>query len=152
MKKVKAYISTQYGGGFGFGAWSVALIYGNKRKEFTGSEKPTMDFRLEILGVINALEKLKEPCIVDIFTDGTYVADRLKKNSVTGYRGVEWDETRTTPPTTPALWGRLFKSLDKHDVMFHHMTGYDSNYSKKQNAPELDVVVTPSKTEFCTQY
>ena len=42
-------------------------------------EDHTTNNRMELMGVISALRLLKEPCIVELYSDSKYVIDALEK-------------------------------------------------------------------------
>ena len=54
-------------------------MYGSFKKELSGGEAHTTNNRMELTGVIAALEALREPCIVELWSDSKYVIDALKR-------------------------------------------------------------------------
>ena len=75
MKNVTIYTDGACSGNPGPGGWGAILQYGTAKKELSGSEPSTTNNRMELLGVISALELLKEPCSVDLYSDSKYVVD-----------------------------------------------------------------------------
>lgn len=57
----------------GPGGWGALLRYGDREKELFGGEPNTTNNRMELMGVIAALEALKRPCRVIVHTDSQYV-------------------------------------------------------------------------------
>lgn len=57
----------------GPGGWGALLRYGEREKELFGGEPNTTNNRMELMGVIAALEALKRPCHVIVHTDSQYV-------------------------------------------------------------------------------
>ena len=49
------------------------------QKEMSGGEPQTTNNRMELTGVITALEALNEPCVVELYSDSKYVIDALEK-------------------------------------------------------------------------
>ncbi|MFQ8758877.1 MAG: RNase H family protein [Intestinimonas sp.] len=49
--------------------WGAILTYGSFKKELSGGEAHTTNNRMELTGVIAALEALREPCIVELWSD-----------------------------------------------------------------------------------
>ncbi len=49
------------------------------RKEISGGEAETTNNRMELMGIIRALEQLKEPCDITFCSDSKYVMDGLSK-------------------------------------------------------------------------
>ena len=59
----------------GTGGWAAILIdpASGKAKELSGGEPDTTNNRMELTAAIRALEALKKPCRVDLFTDSQYL-------------------------------------------------------------------------------
>ena len=79
MKTVTIYTDGACSGNPGPGGWGAILKYGEHEKEISGGEKNTTNNRMELTGVIKALQLLKEPCIVELYSDSKYVIDALEK-------------------------------------------------------------------------
>lgn len=56
----------------------------------SGGEKQTTNNRMELTGVISALRALKEPCIVELYSDSKYVIDALSKGWAVSWRRNGW--------------------------------------------------------------
>ncbi len=79
MKTVTLYTDGACSGNPGPGGWGAILMYGGHELELSGGEESTTNNRMELLAVIRALQKLKEPCIVELYSDSKYVIDSLEK-------------------------------------------------------------------------
>ena len=79
MKQVTIYTDGACSGNPGPGGWGAILQYGQMQKELSGGEPQTTNNRMELTGVITALEALKEPCVVELYSDSKYVIDGLQK-------------------------------------------------------------------------
>ena len=66
MKKVTIYTDGACSGNPGPGGWGAILQYGEHKRELSGGEPQTTNNRMELTGVIAALEALKEPCAVEL--------------------------------------------------------------------------------------
>ena len=82
MKQVSIYTDGACSGNPGPGGWAAILIYGGREKVLSGGEAQTTNNRMELMGVISALQALKEPCEVDLWSDSRYVIDALEKDWV----------------------------------------------------------------------
>ena len=60
----------------GVGGWGALLQAGDHERELFGGESHTTNNRMELTAVIRALESLKRPSEVDLFTDSQYVKKR----------------------------------------------------------------------------
>ena len=61
MKQVTIYTDGACSGNPGPGGWGAILQYGEHRKELSGGERNTTNNRMELTGVIRALQTLTEP-------------------------------------------------------------------------------------------
>ena len=68
-----------------------------RKRELSGSEPSTTNNRMELLGVITALETLKEPCSVDLYSDSKYVVDGITKGWAKGWRARGWVKSDKKP-------------------------------------------------------
>jgi len=64
----------------GPGGWAAILLYTDSvgrvhRREISGNEEESTNNRMEIMGVLEALRALKEPCHVRVFSDSQYVVN-----------------------------------------------------------------------------
>ena len=69
MTKVDIYTDGACRGNPGPGGWAALLIAGTERKEVSGAESSTTNNRMELMAAIVALETLKRPCRVELYTD-----------------------------------------------------------------------------------
>ena len=114
-------------GGYGSILRFVDSKGGVHEREFSQGYRCTTNNRMELLGVITALETLKEPCSVDMYSDSKYVVDGITKGWAKGWRARGWVKSDKKPAKNPELWGRLLDLLDKHEVRFHWVKGHADN-------------------------
>lgn len=57
----------------GFGGWAAILRCGKAYKEICGSEPDTTNNRMEMRAVIEALDALREPCRVTVYSDSKLI-------------------------------------------------------------------------------
>jgi ribonuclease HI len=114
MKHVTIYADGACSGNPGPGGWGAILEYSGKRKELSGGEAQTTNNRMELTGVITALEALKEPCAVDLYSDSKYVVDALQKGWAASWRKKGWIKSDKKPALNPDLWERLLELTEKH--------------------------------------
>ena len=67
--KVTIHTDGACSGNPGPGGWGAILESGAHRKELTGGEALTTNNRMELMAAIAALETLKAPSQVDLYTD-----------------------------------------------------------------------------------
>ena len=127
MKTVTIYTDGACSGNPGPGGWGAILMYGEHKKELSGGEAQTTNNRMELTGVITALEALKEPCVVELYSDSKYVIDGLGKGWAKGWRARGWVKSDKKPALNPDLWGQLLDLCEKHTVNLHWVKGHAEN-------------------------
>ena len=127
MKEVTIYTDGACSGNPGPGGWGAILQYGAHTKEISGGDPHTTNNKMELLGVISALELLREPCSVELYSDSKYVIDGITKGWARGWKARGWKKADKTPAKNPELWDRLLALLDQHDVRFHWVKGHAEN-------------------------
>ena len=138
MKTVTIYTDGACSGNPGPGGWGAILSYNGIEKELSGGEKQTTNNRMELTGVISALSALKEPCIVELWSDSKYVIDALEKGWAQGWRKRGWVKSDKKPALNPDLWERLLDLTEKHEMHYHWVKGHADN-EKNNRCDEMAV-------------
>ncbi len=138
MKQVTIYTDGACSGNPGPGGWGAILAWNGHEKELSGGEKETTNNRMELSGVIFALQALKEPCAVDLFTDSKYVFDAVDKGWVYGWRANAWRKADKKPALNVDLWETLLPLLERHEVRWHWVKGHAEN-EKNNRCDQLAV-------------
>ena len=138
MKTVTLYTDGACSGNPGPGGWGAILEFNGIEKELSGGDPNTTNNRMELLGVITALEALKEPCIVELYSDSKYVIDALEKGWAVGWRARGWKRADKKPALNPDLWTRLLDLCETHTVHTHWVKGHADN-PKNNRCDELAV-------------
>jgi len=137
-KTVIIYTDGACSGNPGPGGWGAILEYRSHKMEISGGAKNTTNNRMELLGVISALERLKEPCIVDLYSDSKYIIDAMTQGWAVKWKAKGWMRTAKEPTKNPDLWERLLHLCAYHDVRFHWVKGHATNL-KNNRCDELAV-------------
>ena len=127
MKHVDIYTDGACSGNPGPGGWGAVLVYGERERELSGGEAHTTNNRMELTGVISALRALKEPCIVELYSDSKYVIDALSKGWAVSWRRNSWKKADKKPALNPDLWAELLELCDTHEVRCHWVKGHAEN-------------------------
>lgn len=127
MKNITIYTDGACSGNPGPGGYGAVLCYNGREKELSGGEKQTTNNRMELLAVITALEALKEPCEVELYSDSKYVVDALSKGWAEGWRKRGWVKADKKPALNPDLWARLLDLTASHTVTCHWVKGHADN-------------------------
>ena len=75
MKKVILYTDGACSGNPGPGGYAAILIYNNIEKEIVGGQKDTTNNKMEMMAVIKGLERQKEPCKIEEYSESSYVVN-----------------------------------------------------------------------------
>ena len=138
MKTVTLYTDGACSGNPGPGGWGAILEFNGTEKELSGGESPTTNNRMELTAVIEGLKALKEPCIVELYSDSKYVIDALEKGWAVGWQKRGWKKADKTPALNPDLWETLVKLCQLHQVRTHWVKGHAAN-EKNNRCDELAV-------------
>ena len=91
-----------------------------------GGEPQTTNNRMELLGAIEALRALKEPCEVDLYTDSQYLVNAVSKGWLASWKARGW-KRKDGALKNPDLWQELDGLLSVHSVCFHWVRGHADN-------------------------
>jgi len=108
----------------GPGGWGAVLRQGEHLREMFGGEPTaTTNNRMELTAPIMALEALKRPVTVHLFTDSTYVRNGITK-WVPGWAKNGWKTSAKQPVKNVDLWQRLQEACSKHEVEWFWVKGH----------------------------
>ena len=127
MKQVTIYTDGACSGNPGPGGWGAILKYKEIERELSGGEAATTNNRMELTAVIRALEALREPCAVDLWSDSKYVIDALEKGWARSWRARGWVKSDKKPALNPDLWGALLELTERHEMRYHWVKGHAEN-------------------------
>ena len=127
MKTVTLYTDGACSGNPGPGGWGAILEYMGHQRELSGGEVKTTNNRMELTAVIEGLKALKEPCIVELYSDSKYVIDALQKGWAVGWRKRGWVKSDKKPALNPDLWEQLLNLVEKHELHYHWVKGHADN-------------------------
>lgn len=122
----------------GPGGWAAVLTHpeSSARRELSGGFRRTTNNRMEIMAVIAALEALKEPCAVDVYTDSQYVRNAVEKGWLASWQAKNWVKADKKPVLNVDLWQRLAPLLARHKVHLHWLRGH-AGHAENERCDEL---------------
>ena len=138
MKTVTIYTDGACSGNPGPGGWGASLEWNGVEKEISGGAADTTNNRMELIGVIEALSLLKEPCVVELYSDSKYVIDALQKGWVYGWQKKGWIKSDKKPAQNVDLWERLLPLVARHELRCHWVKGHAEN-EKNNRCDQLAV-------------
>ena len=127
MKEVTVYTDGACSGNPGPGGWAAILRFRGAEKVLSGGEAETTNNRMELTAVIRALEALKEPCSVTVYSDSRYVVDAMSKGWALRWQMKGWVRRGSEPALNPELWARLLALAAQHEVRWVWVRGHADN-------------------------
>lgn len=138
IKHVDIFTDGACSGNPGPGGYGVILRYKGVNKELSGGEPNTTNNRMELTAVLTALAILKEPCVVELYSDSKYVVDAIEKGWLYGWQKKGWIKADKKPVLNVDLWQQLLPLLARHDVRLHWVKGHAEN-EKNNRCDQLAV-------------
>lgn len=126
-KQVKIYTDGACSGNPGPGGYGAILMYEENKKEISGGEANTTNNKMELMAAIVALETLKEPCDVELYSDSAYLVNAYNQNWIEGWKKKNWKNSSKHDVKNRDLWERLEKQTTIHNVKFIKVKGHSDN-------------------------
>lgn len=127
MKEITIYTDGACSGNPGPGGWGAVLMYGEHRKEISGGDAHTTNNRMELTGPIEALELLKQPCKVRLYSDSAYLVNAFNQHWIANWQRNGWQTSQKKPVENKELWQRLLELCRTHEVEFIKVKGHADN-------------------------
>ncbi len=115
MKEINLYSDGSSLGNPGPGGWGTILEYNGKERELSGPEENTTNNKMELRGVIEGLKALKEPCIVNITSDSTYVVKGINE-WLNSWIKNNWRTSTKKPVKNVELWQEYVEVSKIHKI------------------------------------
>ena len=110
----------------GPGGWGALLRSGARERELFGGDPLTTNNRMELTAVIRALEALKRPSHVSLYTDSQYVQKGISEWIHT-WKRKGWKTADKKPVKNEDLWRQLDELAARHEVEWHWVRGHDGH-------------------------
>ena len=134
-KEVTIYTDGACSGNPGPGGWGAILRFGEHEKELNGGEFETTNNKMELTAAIEALNALKESCLVNLHTDSQYVKGGIT-GWIEGWKRNGWKTSAKKPVKNEELWRALEQARDRHNVSWHWVKGH-AGHPDNERADEL---------------
>ena len=123
---VEIYADGACKGNPGPGGWGAWLQFDGKEKSLFGGEQMSTNNRMELTAVIRALEALKRPCDVKIYTDSVYVQKGISE-WIVGWKARQWRTADKKPVKNDDLWKTLDGLASQHQIQWIWVKGHAGN-------------------------
>ena len=119
----------------GPGGWAAVLLFRGREKEVSGGEPLTTNNRMELMAAIHALEALKRPMRVRLYTDCEYLRQGIT-SWLAGWRARGWRTADRKPVKNQDLWERLDAARRRHEVEWRWLKGH-AGHAENERADRL---------------
>jgi ribonuclease HI len=119
----------------GPGGWGAILRFKGEEREMFGGDPATTNNRMEMTAVIEALQSLKRPCRVTVYTDSQYVQKGITE-WIASWKRRGWRTASKEPVKNVDLWKRLDDLAAGHRISWHWVRGHEGHI-ENERADEL---------------
>ena len=124
MDKIIIYTDGSSRGNPGPGGYGAILMWGDKVKELAGAFRKTTNNRMELLGVITAINALKTTSLpIHIYTDSKYVVESVEKKWLENWLRTDFKGGKKNKD----LWTLYAKIAKPYNIQFHWVKGHADN-------------------------
>ncbi|WP_133127085.1 ribonuclease HI [Legionella nagasakiensis] len=128
---IEIYTDGACKGNPGPGGWGVLLRYQGQEKTLHGAESHTTNNRMELTAAVKALEALKRPCQVELYTDSQYLRQGMT-NWMVQWKKNGWRNAKKEPVKNVDLWQRLDELAKIHQIRWHWVKGHAGHPENEQ--------------------
>lgn len=125
--RVRVYTDGACLGSPGRGGWGAVLLTGLQREEIAGGFRLTTNARMEMMAVIKALQKLRNPSIVNLYTDSKMIVNAMEQGQAKRWRAQGWKLNGHGDVADADLWERIIDLCEAHQVTFFWVKGHAGN-------------------------
>jgi ribonuclease HI len=111
----------------GRGGWAAIIVSGLEERVLFGSEPTATNNRMELRAVIEGLRALREPCVITIYADSTYVINPFVKGWIKAWETRGWKKKDGQPVLNPELWQELVVEVARHEVVWEWVKGHEGH-------------------------
>lgn len=115
----------------GVGGWGALLRYNGKQKTIFGAEAHTTNNRMELTAAIKALQALKRPCVVELYTDSQYLRQGML-TWMNDWKKKGWKNSKKEPVKNADLWQLLDSLASLHTIHWHWVKGHAGHPENEQ--------------------
>lgn len=134
MSQLIIYTDGSSRGNPGPGGYGAIMQWGSTIKEISQGYRHTTNNRMELMGVIAALEMLTRTGLdITVYTDSSYIVNSVEKKWVFG-----WEKKGYAGKKNADLWGRFLRQYRRHSIKFIWVKGHANNVNNNR----CDVLAT----------
>ena len=127
MDEVIIYTDGACSGNPGKGGWGAILMFGDIKKEISGSDKETTNNRMELTAPIEALKLLKKPCKVKLYSDSAYLVNAFLQGWIYNWQKNGWKTSDKKDVKNRELWEEIYKLTNIHQIEWIKVKAHSEN-------------------------
>lgn len=127
--EITIYTDGSSRGNPGPGGYGAVLMSGGKMKELSAGYRRTTNNRMELMGVIAALEALKKKDLkITVYTDSQYIVKAVKEGWLNKWLATNFAGGKKNKD----LWVKFYNLYKEHQVKFVWVKGHaDNEYNNR---------------------
>ncbi|MDA9108773.1 ribonuclease HI [Candidatus Pelagibacter sp.] len=110
----------------GNGGWAAIININDEIKKICGSVKDTTNNKMELMAPIKALQEIKEPQPIEIYTDSQYVKLGIT-DWVHKWIKNNWLTSKKEPVKNKELWMQLYELNKSHEIKWIWVKAHAGN-------------------------
>ncbi|QLB12672.1 RNase HI [Bisgaardia hudsonensis] len=126
QKNVEIFTDGSCLGNPGPGGIGILLRYQKHEKQISKGYFQTTNNRMEILAVIEALNSLKETCLIHLHSDSQYMKNGITK-WIFNWKKNNWKSSNGKPVKNQDLWLQLDKLTSLHSIEWIWVKGHNGH-------------------------
>ncbi len=130
MKQVHLYSDGSSLGNPGFGGYCAILKFNNVEKIVSGSNRDVTNNQMELKAVIEGIKALKEPCLVTIVSDSSYVVKGINEWLY------NWVKKDFKGVKNPDLWREYLDIAKEHKIFAKWVRGH-AGHKENERCDEI---------------
>lgn len=115
----------------GPGGYGIVLQAGKHEKTMAQGFRLTTNNRMELMATVVALNALKKPCNVALYTDSEYVRQGITK-WIHGWKQKGWQTSAKKPVKNQDLWQALDQAIGRHQIEWHWVKGHSGHVENER--------------------
>ncbi|MDD3840324.1 MAG: ribonuclease HI [Clostridia bacterium] len=127
MNKILIYTDGACSHNPGPGGWAAILIYKNYIKEISGGNPNTTNNRMELTAAVKALELIKRPSDIILYSDSAYLINAFTRKWVDRWVKNGWKTSTKKSVENKDLWELLIKYDRTHNIEWVKVKGHSDN-------------------------
>ena len=128
-------------------AYAAIIFYEGLKITVSGGYYQSTNNRTELMAVIRAVEQLKEPCDITLYSDSQYVV-----NGINQWLDI-WKKKNFKDRKNVDLWCRLIDAVEIHDIFAKWVRGHNGDkFNEECDRICTEIVTGKKKIQFKHDY